>query len=157
MFRVIISTSPTWYAFLSGLLISVATSAATVVAFAEPGEVISPSVSWAGVLAFVAGALWFWESELVASLNRRVDALAPALGSRAAAIAGLGLSKKIQCISLAAAALICSFLWPFPRFVEARQEGPSLQQPSINKPMSPPVEPNSGTEPLPEIDLSTEH
>lgn len=117
MFRVVLSVSPTIYAFISGLLISVATSAATMISFADESTPIHPSVSWTGFCAFLAGSLWFVQSENVTSLRRNIDVLAQASKSWANAANAQSTAAKRRTLILLAAGVVLTLIWPFLRIL----------------------------------------
>lgn len=114
MFRCIISINPSVYAFISALLLSVATSAATMISFADPVTPVSGSVGWTGTCAFIAGLLWFAQSENVNSLRRRIDILAQA-SSWDRAVQAQSKNAKLGTIALFVLALLFTIAWPFVR------------------------------------------
>jgi hypothetical protein len=113
MFRWLASTSPSVYVFFSGLMISVATSAAAQIAFAEHAPSNSTQVSVSGAVALAAGVLWFTLSEQVGEVARRIAEMAPALGSRAGAVAAMSKYGKIQIQANFALAVLFSAAWPW--------------------------------------------
>ena len=94
-------------------MVSVATSAAAQIAFAENVASNRGKVAATGVLALVAGILWFLLSEKLSSADRAVDALAPAMKSREAAIASLPARSKKIAISMFLLACGFSLAWPW--------------------------------------------
>ena len=113
MYKILLRTAPTTFAFLSGLLVSVSTNAAAQIAFAEKAALNRFSVLISGALALVAGILWFIVSEQVASAVRKIDELAPVLRSREAAVDSLpSASKRSACVAFL---LACAFslAWPW--------------------------------------------
>lgn len=119
MFKFIISINPSVYAFLSALLLSVATSAATMISFADGSTKISPSVGWTGLVAFLGGVLWFVQSENVTNLRRSIDTLAQASRSWESAVDAQPKSAKIRTISIAVVGVFFTAGWPFVKAVMA--------------------------------------
>lgn len=113
MFKALFRVSPAAFVFLSGLMISVATSAAAQVAFAEKVACNRNQVVLSGVVAFAAGVSWFALSESLTSASRKVDAMAPAFNSRDAAIDAISGSQKLAVILTFLAAAVLSGLWPW--------------------------------------------
>ena len=107
--------SPTVYAFLSGLLLSVATSAATMISFADGATPVHPSVGWTGICAFVGGLLWFAQSENATTLRRNIDTLARASTSWNGAVDAQPKSTKVRTIVLVLLAAAFTLAWPFIR------------------------------------------
>jgi len=94
-------------------MVSVATSAAAQIAFAEKAASNRGSVVASGTLALVAGVFWFLLSENVSSAGRKIDALAPALKGREAAVDSLPRRSKIVGISFLGLACGFSIVWPW--------------------------------------------
>lgn len=113
MYRFLLGVPASAFAFLSGLMVSVATSAAAQVAFADHQASNRNEVLTSGAVALVAGIFWFVLSEIIGSAIRKIDAFAPALKSREAAISSLPRRAKI--ITLSCFGLACSFSlgWPW--------------------------------------------
>src|SRR5947207_62924 len=114
MYRILLGRPTTAFVFLSGLMVSVATSAAAQVAFAEKVAPNQSRVIASGALALVAGVFWFLLSENVAAGVRKVDSMAPALNSREAAFASL--PTRLRIIGSSCFLLACAFsiAWPWP-------------------------------------------
>jgi hypothetical protein len=113
MYKTLLGIPATAYVFLSGLMVSVATSAAAQIAFAENVASNRGKVAATGVLALIAGILWFLLSEKLASADRAVDALAPAMKSRETAIDSLPPRSKKIAVSLFFVACCFSLAWPW--------------------------------------------
>jgi hypothetical protein len=94
-------------------MVSVATSAAAQIAFAEKVPPNRTVVLTSGALAFVAGVLWFLLSENIGAALRRVDAFAPALKSRESALTNLPHKSRIAAVSLFVLASCFSIAWPW--------------------------------------------
>ncbi len=114
MYRILLGRPATAFVFLSGLMVSVATSAAAQIAFAEKIATNRNHVLASGALAFVAGVFWFLLSENIAAAVRDVDSLAPALKSREAAVESL--PRRLQIMGSSCFVLACTFsvVWPWP-------------------------------------------
>ena len=112
MFKTLLGIQPTVFVFLSGLMVSVATSAAAQVAFAESVASNRGRVLTSGALALVAGVFWFCLSESVSTAGRKIDALALALKSRDAALNSLPRRLKILGVSFFWLACAFSIIWP---------------------------------------------
>ncbi|MGH6837474.1 MAG: hypothetical protein ACREDT_01470 [Methylocella sp.] len=117
MFKALFQVSPAAFVFLSGLMISVATSAAAQVAFAEQAASNRDQVVLSGVVAFAAGVCWFALSESLTSASRKVDAMSLPLNSRDAAIDAIPGSQKLAIILTFLAAAVLSGLWPWVGFL----------------------------------------
>lgn len=113
MYKGMMRITATLYAFLSGLMVSLATSAAAEIAFAESVPPNQQSILTRGGVALLAGLFWFFLSENISAAVRHVDDLAPALGNRDAAIDSLSPQTKVSGVIYLCIALICSFLWPW--------------------------------------------
>lgn len=113
MYRMLLGVPVSAYVFLSGLMVSVATSAAAQVSFAEHSASNGGQVLISGFLALMAGIVWFLLSENIGSAVRKVDAFAPALRSRGAALGSLPRRSRITANILFLLAVSFSLLWPW--------------------------------------------
>lgn len=141
MYKLLIRLPPSACVFLSGLLISVATSAAAQVAFAERTASNQSQVISSGSLAFVAGLIWFALSELIASALRHIETMTPVLKNRDAAIAGLPPRHKLAMVTAFSSALAISFVWPWIGSAFSSQQSEPVSSAIVEHQSAPPVRP----------------
>jgi hypothetical protein len=94
-------------------MVSVATSAAAQVAFAETLASNRRAVITSGFLALIAGILWFLLSERMGSATRRIDALAAALNDRDTAVRSISEQFSGAGLWLFSSACGFSIIWPW--------------------------------------------
>ncbi len=118
-FKLIIGVNSSIYAFMSGLLISVATSAASSISFAADPNSYHNSIYLIGLCAFLAGILWFLLSERVSSHLRKIERQlsATARATHNTVIRCLPSTEKWITLFIFALALSLSILWPFIRML----------------------------------------
>lgn len=114
MFKVLLAQRPTLFSFLSGLMVSIATSAFAQIAFAEKSPANEGSVIASGVCAMLAGICWFFLSENLDVAHRRVDSMATALHDRDAAIASLPARRRQLALIWFSVGITLTIGWPFP-------------------------------------------
>jgi uncharacterized membrane protein len=103
----------TLYVFLSGLLISVSTSAATQLVFSVHRPLNSGNLTLTAVMALVAGSLWFVTSELVTSADKQITLLAAGRGTREGVEKAVARKLKIALVVCPVVATALSLAWPF--------------------------------------------
>lgn len=113
MYKFLLGVPSSVFAFASGLMVSVATSAATQIAFAEKASSNQNDIATSGVLALMAGVFWFWLSESLASAGRKVDGLAVAFKNRDVTINSLPRRTRATSLVLIVLAIMFSGAWPF--------------------------------------------
>lgn len=114
MYRILLRQRPTSFAFLSGLMVSMATSAAAQIAFADSPSANQRSVVTSGGLALAAGVFWFLLSENIDAAARKVDSLAVALKGREAAVESLPRRFSLAGTSFFLLACVFTVVWPWP-------------------------------------------
>lgn len=114
MYKVLLGQRPSFFSFLSGLMVSMATSAAAQLAFAEKPPANQWNVMASGLLAMVAGVCWFLLSENVDAAARKVDSFAVALKGRDAAIDSLPRRTSMSGLLLFFGACAFTLAWPWP-------------------------------------------
>lgn len=118
MYKILLRVPPTMYAFLSGLMISVATSAVAQVAFAESVASNRDYVISSGGVALLGGLFWFLLSENINTMSRKIEEITPVFRSRDTAIASLSRSSRTLAITYFILACCCSCLWPWMRVLK---------------------------------------
>lgn len=118
MFRWIIERPTTLYGFLSGMFMSVATTALSNFALVSDTPANLDRLIKSAILAFLAAALWFVLGEYVTSLRGRIkETQDAASGTRAEAykksLIVISSDTRIKLYSLLMGAVACSILWPF--------------------------------------------
>lgn len=118
MFRWLLERPGTFFGFLSGIFISVATTALSNFALAEQAPGNTPKLIRSALISFVAAASWFLLGELLAALKKRVSENQEGLSgtkeqtyTRAVEVVRKTQSWKLYALLLLAAA--CSVMWPF--------------------------------------------
>jgi hypothetical protein len=114
MYRILLRQRPTSFAFLSGLMVSMATSAAAQIAFAEKSPPNQLAVLSSGGLALAAGVCWFLLSENIDAAGRTVDSHAVVMKGREAAFESLPRHFSVAGISFFLLAAGFSAMWPWP-------------------------------------------
>jgi hypothetical protein len=118
MFRWIIERPTTFYGFLSGMFMSVATTALSNFALVADTPSNLGKLIKSAALAFMAAAGWFLMSEFVGSIKDRIRKNQEGLeGSEAETYQkAAGIVAKVSAAKLYALLLstvACSVLWPF--------------------------------------------
>lgn len=113
MYRLLMRITPTMYAFFSGLMVSLATSAVAEVAFSESVVPNQVEILQRGGVALLAGLFWLLLSENINAAARAVDDLAPALRNRDAAIGSLSSRSRNAGVLYFVLAVVCSTCWPW--------------------------------------------
>lgn len=116
MFQWLLTRPTSLFGFLSGIFISVATTALSNVAFAATPPENQCELMWAAALAFVGGASWFALGEFLQSLRARaIKNQAGIPGDEddrfSTAVAVVAKSNATTVYGLLAVAILFSLLW----------------------------------------------
>lgn len=121
MFRFLINTPSSLYAFLSGILISISTTAVGNVVLAETAPSNQDTLVAVALISLVASFFWLVLSERIVSVNLAIERAAASLpgdswSKRQQATEAVKQDSAHSVYLLTTASVVSSVLWLFPLF-----------------------------------------